>query len=328
MQSGVPTKVLMLGDNLMTDKPIVGSDVSKEWLDLAVACDGKVERIANAEDAIDRWLERVKPSLVAFEPTGGYERVLQRCLRRRGILFVRVHPNEVIAYRKSRGIKAKTDRIDARLIADFAAEVLSRRGLKPSIAGDETLRELAARRRQIRDAIHAENCRLAIADAKAVRKSITLVIASLSRSLKAIDTEIRQHLKADVDASELQGLLQTVIGIGPIVSMTFLADLPELGHLSGKQIAALIGLAPITNQSGKSSGRDRTGYGRPAVRSVLFNAARAAIRHPSPFKDFYDRLVIEHRKPGKVALVAVMRKILVTANAIARDRQPWRFSNA
>lgn len=316
----------MLGDNLMTDKPIVGVDVSKGWLDFAH--DGKVERIDNSEEAIGCWLERVRPSLVAFEPTGGYERALQRRLRLLGILFVRVHPNEIVAYRKSRGIKAKTDKIDARLIAEFAAEVLSRRGLKPSIAGDETLRELAARRRQILEAIHAENCRLDIADTKAVRKSITLMVASLRRSLKMIETEIRTHLKADENALELSRLLQTVTGIGPVVAMTFLADLPELGHLTGKQIAALTGLAPLTRQSGKTSARDRIGHGRCAVRSVLFNAARAAIRHSSPFKDFYERLTREHQKPGKVALVAVMRKILVTANAIARDRQPWRFAGA
>ena len=326
MQSGVPTKVLMLGDKAMTDKPVVGVDVSKEWLDFAQ--NDRVDRTDNSEEAIARWLERVRPGLVAFEPTGGFERVLQRCLRVRGILFVRVHPNEVIAYRKSQGIKAKTDSIDARLIAEFAAERLSKRGLKPHLVGDETLRELAARRRQILDTIHAETCRLDIADIKAVRKSITTMIASLRRSLKTIETEISAHLKADENASELSRLLQTVTGIGPVVSMTFLADLPELGHLSGKQIAALIGLAPLTQQSGKIRHRDRIGHGRSAVRSVLFNAARAAIRHPSPFKDFYDRLTIEHQKPGKVALVAVMRKILVTANAIARDRQPWRFADA
>lgn len=316
----------MLGDKSMTDKPIVGVDVSKDWLDLAIASDGKVERIKNEEAAILRWLERTKPGLVAFEATGGYERALQRCLRKSAILFVRVHSNEVIAYRKSRGIKAKTDQIDARLIADFAAKELSRRGLKPSIAGDEVLRELAARRRQICNAIHAERCRLALADTKVVRKSITLIIASLSRSLRTIEGEIDQHLKADTGASQLRSLLQTQIGVGKVTSMTYLSDLPELGHLSGKEITALVGYAPITRKSGKKESRSRTGFGRPAVRAVLFNAARAAIRHPSPYKDFYDRLTIERHKPGKVALVAVMRKILVHSNAIARDRQPWRFA--
>lgn len=326
MQSGVPTKVLMLEDNPVTDKPIVGVDVSKEWLDLAIANDARVERIKNEEAAILRWLEKVKPGLVAFEATGGYERVLQRCLRSKSVLFVRVHSNAVIAYRESRGIKAKTDKIDARLIADFALEVLSKRGLKPSIAGDELLRELAARRRQISKAIHAERCRLAIADNKAVRKSITSIMASLSRNLKTIESEIGRHLKADTAASELRGLLETQTGVGKITSMTLLADLPELGHLSGKEITALVGYAPITRESGKKKAHSRTGFGRPAVRAVLFNAARAAIRHPSPHKDFYDRLTIQNRKPGKVALVAVMRKILVHSNAIARDRQPWRFA--
>jgi transposase len=318
----------MVEDNHMTDKPIVGVDVSKEWLDLAVAGDGRVERIENNRQIIDCWLERVQPGLVAFEPTGGYERVLQQALREHGVLYVRVHPNELIAYRKSRGIKAKTDRIDARLIAEFAAEELTRRGLKPAIAGDDVLRELAARRRQIGNAMHAERCRLAIASNKAVRKSIARQITSLSRDLKEIESEITAHLKSDVSASELMVLLQSVRGIGPIVAMTLLADLPEIGHLSAKEIAALTGLAPLTRQSGKSQSRERIGHGRPSVRSALFNAARAAIRHSSPFKAFFDRLVVERQKPGKVALVAVMRKILVTANAIARDRQPWRLANA
>lgn len=312
----------------MTDKRIVGVDVSKEWLDIALAGGGIVERIENSEAAIAEWLQRVQPGLAAFEPTGGYERLLQRALREGGVLYVRVHPNEVIAYRKSRGVKAKTDRIDARLIASFAAEELVRRGLKPAIGGDEVLRELAARRRQIGNAMHAERCRLAIASNTAVRKSIARQIASLTRDLKEIEREITAHLKSDAGAAELMALLQSVRGIGPVVAMTLLADLPEIGHLSAKEIAALAGLAPQTHQSGKSQSRERIGHGRPSVRSALFNAARAAIRHPSPFKTFFDRLVVERKKPGKVALVAVMRKILITANAVARDRQPWHLAKA
>jgi transposase len=328
MQPCAPTKGLMLGDNSMTDKLISGVDVSKDWLDLAVAGNSKVERIDNTQAAIECWLKRVQPGLVAFEPTGGYERVLQRSLRALGILFVRVHPNEVIAYRKSRGIKAKTDRIDARLIADFAVELQSRRGLKIDIAGNEALREAVIRRRQIRLSLHAENCRFAIADSKTVRKSIRSVIVSLNRNLKAIEAEIADQIKSDPQAREISVLLRTITGIGPIGSATLVADLPELGHLSGKQVAALIGLAPGVHQSGKTSRPGHTGYGRPAVRSILFNAARAAIRHPSHFKTFYDHLVNDNHRPGKVALVAVMRKILVTANAVARDRQPCHLAKA
>lgn len=312
----------------MTDKPIIGADVSKHWLDLADAGDGGVERIDNSHEAIMAWLSRVQPSLVAFEATGGYERTLQRCLQTRGVLFARVHPNDVVAYRRSRGIRAKTDRIDARLIAAFAADELARRGLKPAIAADETLRELTARRRQLIQTLHAERCRLELADAKAVRASIALVCEAIQASLKAVEAEIAHHLQSQPEARELATLLQTLRGVGPVVATALIADLPEIGHLSAKQIAALVGLAPITRQSGKASYRARTGFGRPAVRQALFNAARAAIRHPSPFKDFYDRLVNDNKRPGKVALTAVMRKILVTANAIARDRKPWRAAIA
>jgi transposase len=262
---------------------------------------------------------------VAFEPTGGYEHALQKTLIARQVAFARVHPNDLIAFRKSRAIKAKTDRIDARLIADFAAEELTRRGLRPAIVADETLRELAARRRQLVGTLHAERCRLALALSPAVRESLELLLDALAGSLAAVEAAIADHIAADANATALARLLQSLKGVGPVTAMTMLAELPELGHLSGKQIASLVGLAPRTNQSGKAQKRERTGFGRPSVRRVLFNAARAAIRHASPLKDFYDRLVVENHRPGKVALVAVMRKMLVALNAIARDRQPWRY---
>jgi len=326
MQPGVPTKrKAMLREEAMSDKPIVGIDVSKDWLDIATA-GGSVHRIDNLAEAIEAWLDRTSPGLAAFEPTGGYERALIAILRKRDILFVRTHPNDIIAYRKSRGIKAKTDKIDARLIAAFAADELVRRGLRPAIATDDVLKELAARRRQLIATLHAERCRLALAVGQAVRQSLELVVDALSKSLRSLEAEIARHLDADPQTKDLVRLLRSLRGVGPVVAMTLLADLPELGHLSGKQVAALVGLAPQTRQSGKTNGRDRIGHGRPAVRAVLFNAARSAIARPSPFKAFYDHLVIDNHRPGKVALVAVMRKILVTANAIARDHQPWRLA--
>jgi len=310
----------------MEGKIVVGVDVAKEWLDLVGAGERRSERIANTPEAIGDWLDRVRPGLVAFEPTGGYERPLCAQLRSHGIVFVRVHPNDVIAFRRSRGIKAKTDRIDARLIASFAAEELSRRGLRPTVLGDASLRELAARRRQLVDALQAERCRLALAEAKAVRGSLTLVIEAFETSLDAIEAQLKAQIAADPALTELATLLQTIKGIGPITAMTLLADLPEIGHLNAKEIAALVGLAPLTRQSGKQRFRERTGHGRVSVRRALFNAARSVIRHDSPFKTFYDRLRIENKRPGKVALTAVMRKLLVTANAVARDRQPWKHA--
>jgi transposase len=312
-------------EKVMKDKPIVGIDVSKDWLDLCIAGNAKVERLVNDEKAIGAWLDRVRPAVVAFEPTGGYERALVAALRARAILFVRVHPNDVIAFRKSRGIKAKTDRIDAQLIAAFAAEELVRRGMRPTIPGNDLLRALAARRAQLASALQAERCRLALATEKPVRQNLELMIAALGDSLDAIEADIAKAIDRDPQTAQLAKLLRTVQGIGPVTAATLIADLPELGLLSAKEIASLVGLAPNTRQSGKTNSRASTGHGRPHVRQVLFNAARAALRHPSPFKDFADRLVTLNQRPGKVALTAVMRKLLVTANAIARDRQPWKL---
>jgi transposase len=246
-------------------------------------------------------------------------------LRARAILFVRVHPNDIIAFRQSRGIKAKTDRIDAQLIAAFAAEELVRRGMRPTILGNDLLRALAARRSQLASALHAERCRLALATEKPVRQNLELMITALGDSLDAIEAQIAKAIDRDPQTAQLAKLLRTVQGI---TAATLIAELPELGLLSAKEIASLVGLAPNTRQSGKTNSRASTGHGRPHVRQVLFNAARAALRHPSPFKDFADRLVTLNQRPGKVALTAVMRKLLVTANAIARDRQPWKLQKA
>lgn len=313
----------------MTSKPIAGIDVSKDWLDAGLAGpqDGYgqagVERIANTPEAIVAWLARAQPALCAFEPTGGYERALAAALRQAGIVFTRVHPNALLAFRRARGIRAKTDRIDARLIAAFAADQAARRGVRPVIAGDAVLRALSARRAQLAATLQAERCRLALAEAPAVRHSLEAVIAALTASLDAIEAGLARHIAAEPNTKALSSNLQTLTGIGPVTATTLIADLPELGQLSGKQIAALVGLAPQTRESGKTRSRAATGHGRPLVRRALFNAARAAIRHPSPLREFHHRLVAHNQRPGKVALVAVMRKLLVTANAIARDNQPW-----
>jgi transposase len=318
----------------MTDKPLVsplvgsliGIDVSKHWLDACLFGQAGVERIANTPQAIAAWLKRASPDLVALEPTGGYERTLCAALRERGIRYAKLHPNALLAFRKSRGIRAKTDRIDARLIADFAADSLARGAIPPAIEHDETLRALAARRRQLCDALHAERCRLDLADGQGgVQRSVQAVIKALARSLDAIEAAIAQHINASPETKALSARLQTIRGIGPVTAMTLIADLPDPriksgdGKLGAKQAAALVGLAPQTRESGKTRYRARTGHGRALVRSVLFNAARAAIRHPSPMREFYDRLVHQNQCPGKVALCAVMRKLVVIADAVARD---------
>jgi transposase len=177
---------------------------------------------------------------------------------------------------------------------------------------------------QLVDSLHAERCRLERAAAPAVRNSLGAAVESLVGNLKEIESAIAAAIAENAETAQSAALLQSVKGVGPVTAATLLADLPELGRLSGKEIAALVGLAPQNRESGKTKARARTGHGRPGVRKVLFNAARCAIRHNPVLKAFYQKLVDQNRRPGKVALIAVMRKILVILNAIARDRHPWK----
>jgi len=312
----------------MQGKLFIGVDVAQDWVDIADTSrkTSRVLRVENTPDALAKWaktLDRDRVGLVAFEPTGGLERPLRTALRDAGLPFARVHPNEVVAFRACRGVKAKTDAIDATLLARFAEQELSQRGLAPAIEGDDELRELVARRRQLVEARHAEACRASRVSTKAVRASVQAMLALLTQQLDAIDRALADHIKASPALADRAAKLRTFTGCGPILVATLLGEVPELGRLSGKEIAALIGLAPINRDSGKSRSRALTGHGRPGVRQVLFNAARCAIRWNPVIRDFFARLTAVNQRPGKVALTAVMRKILVILNAIARDNQPW-----
>jgi len=298
---------------------LIGVDVSKAWIDTCQSGTRRVERVVNTAEALTAWVKRAQPALVAMEPTGGYERALCSALAEAGVRYVKLHPNAIVAFRKTRGLRAKTDRIDAMLIAQYLADAKARAELPRTFHANERLRALAARRRQLIDARHAERCRAELASDPLVRDSLAAVIDTITRSLDAIDEAIERHIAGDGELARLAKALRSGRGVGPVVAATLIADLPELGHLSGKQIAALVGLAPHIHESGKRSRPARTGHGRPLVRAALFNAARAAIRYPCQLKDFYDRLVKTNNRPGKVALTAVMRKILVIANAVARD---------
>ena len=316
----------------MEDKVFIGVDVAQDWVDIAYTDrPGDAVRVANAPEALAAWVETLGPArigLVAFEPTGGLERPLRRALVAAGIAFARVHPNEVVAFRTCRGIKAKTDAIDAALLAAFAKEELSRRGLGPLVEADDELRDMLARRRQLVETRHAETCRLSRAGSAMVRDSIEAMLALLTAQLDAMDAAIAAHIKASAPLAAMSANLRSFTGCGPIVASTLMGDVPELGRLSGKEIAALMGLAPRNRDSGKSRRRATTGQGRLGVRQVLFNAARSAIRWNPVMRAFFLRLTEQNKRPGKVALTAVMRKILVTLNAIARDNQPWAHAPA
>lgn len=314
----------------MPNKLFIGVDVAQDWLDIADSEQTRgVQRIANTPEAIARWVAALDPQrigLIAFEPTGGLERGLRQALAAARLPFARVHPNQVVSFRASRGITAKTDAIDARLLADFAARELSQRGLAPLVATDDELRDMVARRRQLVDTLHAERCRRTRAASGVVRDSIDALIALLVAQLDAMDRQIAVHIAGRPALARMAANLQSLTGCGPVVAATLLGEVPELGRLSGKEIAALIGLAPRTRESGKQRSRATTGHGRPGVRQVLFNAARAAIRWNPVMRAFFQRLTEHNKRSGKVALTAVMRKMLVTLNAIARDGQPWQHN--
>lgn len=314
----------------MADKSFIGADIAQDWIDIAVAGHpSRACRIDNTAAAIDGWIATLVPSeigLIAFEPTGGLERLFRSASIAAGLTCVRVHPNEVVAFRLSRGVKAKTDVIDARLLAEFGAMELSRRGLAPLVQDDDVLAALVARRRQLVEARHAETCRAKRAATDAVTRSIATMLAVLTAELHQMDKDIAAHIASRPELAAMATLMRGVIGVGPVVVATMLGELPELGRFDGKEIAALVGLAPRNRESGRSRGRAATGHGRVGVRQVLFNAARCAMVHNPVMKTFYQRLVKVNGRPGKVALLAVMRKLLVTLNAIARDRKPWNHA--
>ena len=232
---------------------------------------------------------------------------------------MKFHPNAILAFRKARGQRAKTDRIDAMLIAHYLADAARRADLPVTFRPDARLKALAARRRQLVDARQAERCRADLANDPIICESLTAVIGALTQSVDAIEEAIERHIASDGELDRLAKALRGVRGVGPLVAATLVADLPELGRLTGKQIAALVGLAPQTHESGKKSpaGQNRPWKTARAQRAVQRRQSRCppSLAHA----DFYRRLVETNHRPGKVALTAVMRKIIVIANAVARD---------
>lgn len=312
-------------------KWVIGVDVAKEWLEVAVSGQRSVRRVVNTETAITAWLAERGSSqvaLVVLEPTGGYERALQAALQSAGIPWLRAAPRQVAAFRRQRGVRAKTDGVDARLLAAWGMEQLARGEVKPVIVGDDGLRALAARRRQLLGLRQAETCRRALVTDPLVEETLQKVLDSIAQALERVEQAIAERIASQPELAEQAQRLQTLIGVGPVTAHTLLAELPELGQLSRRQIAALVGLAPCNRESGRYRGHAPTGHGRPGVRQVLFNAARSAIQYNPVMKAFYERLVNENHRPGKVALTAVMRKLLVTLNAMARDQQPWKYASS
>ena len=303
----------------------VGIDVSKDRLDVHVRPSGEVYGVRRDGKGLSDLVERMKalgPERIAVEATGGFETVVVAALAGAGLPVVVVNPAQVRHFAQALGQRAKTDPIDAEVIARFVEA--TRPELRP-LADEATqfLADLVARRRQIIEMIVAERNREHRVTVKRVAKSIARLIAALQKELTEIDGEIDTSVRGSPAWRETEDLLATVPGVASITARALLADMPELGHLNGKQVNALSGLAPFTRQSGQWKGRSMIAGGRKSVRSALFLAALSACRFNPALKAFYDRLIAAG-KPKMVALIAVARKLLTILNAIARDRKPWR----
>jgi transposase len=306
------------------DTIVVGIDVSKDRLDVHVHPAGTAlgfSRDASGIEALIGELAGLALQSIAVEATGGFETVVVASLAAAGLPVVVVNPAQVRAYAKAMGKRAKTDPIDAQVIALFAAAA------KPQVrplpdAATQALADLVARRRQIIHMIVAEGQREKRASPRA-RKSIARMLKTLRAELSVIDAEIDESVRGSPVWCEKEDLLASIPGIGSVTVRTMLAELPELGSLDRRQIAALAGVAPFTRQSGKWRGKSFIGGGRASVRAVLFMAAMTAMRWNPTLRAFHQRLRAAG-KPKMVALIAVARKLLTILNAIIRDNKPWQ----
>ena len=309
----------------METKVFVGVDVSKDNLDVAISTEKQILTFTNNEKGVDALvtkLSRVGAQLIVFESTGGYERLAASLFVEAGLPVVIVNPRQVRDFAKSAGILAKTDAIDARVIARFAEAV------KPDVRQlkDRQTSELTAlvtRRRQIIEMIVAERNRLKLANKRNI-KDIKDHIRWLQKRLDKIEIDIDKMIQSSPIWRCKDDILQSVPGIGPVItSASLICDLPELGILSPKKIAMLAGLAPLNSDSGKFKGRRRIWGGRGSVRSGLYMATLAAIRCNPAIKIFYQRLT-DAGKCHKVAATACMRKLLIIVNAMLRDKTLWQ----
>jgi transposase len=307
---------------------VVGIDVAKAHVDVSVlGVKLDVQRFVNDADGHSALVAALQPfavSLVVMEATGGYEAAIACALQAAGLSVAVVNPRQARDFAKSMGQLAKTDAVDARLLAEFASVLVRREDLASFIRPlpddkQQTLAALVTRRRQLLTMLGAERQRLQLAIAK-VRPSIEAMIKAIRAQLDDVEAQMVGHVKEHYE--ELDRLLRSASGIGPVASATLIAELPELGRLNRREIAALVGVAPMANDSGKTRGRRRIQGGRFEIRRVLYMAALVAAKHNPPIKAFYQRLLAAGKLP-KVALVACMRKLLTTLNAMVKTNTPW-----
>jgi transposase len=302
----------------------VGIDVAKATLDVALGSDGEILQVANDEAGIAELVTRLShasPKLVVLEATGGYEALVAGAVAGQGIPVAVVNPRQVRDFAKAMGVLAKTDRIDARVLARFAEAVRPEPRPLPTAEAKE-LEEFLSRRRQIVDMLTMEKNRLSIAVTDGMKKALKKHIAWLEEALRRANDDIDNAIKNSPAWREQDDLLRSFPGIGPVNARTMLAELPELGSLNRKKIAALVGVAPLNRDSGTLQGTRTCWGGRSQVRQALYMAAVSAIRCNPVIRRTYAALRARGKKP-KVAIVACMRKLLTILTAMVRDKRHW-----
>ncbi len=311
----------------MPEAIVVGIDVAKQTFDAAIGIAGSIETFANDDGGHEALLARLAGQtvdLIVMEATGGLERDLACACQAAGFAVAVINPRQARDFAKAMGYLAKTDRIDAKVLAELA-QVLSRHPERDRFIRalptpeQQTLQALVARRRQLVAMRVAEHQRLSVSHA-AARKSIEAMIEAIRAQLDEVEAELAKHI--DTHHADLSRQLASVRGIGPATCASLIAEVPELGRLSRREISALIGVAPFNRDSGQMRGKRAIFGGRGQVRRSLYMAALVAIRFNEVIKRFYSRLVAAG-KPKKVAIVACMRKLLTILNAMVRTRKSW-----
>lgn len=303
----------------------IGIDVSKAVLDVAAYASGARVQAENSEQGLKqlcKQLAELAPELVVMEATGGYERLCAAALAHTGLPVAVVNARQVRAFALATGVLAKSDAVDARVLAHFAATV--RPAVRPlPDAQRAALDELMGRRRQLVGMLVMEKNRLAQARTARVRRDIQSLVTILEKRIRGCDGELQQLIQASPIWREKEDLLRSFQGIGPVSARTLVAELPELGTLNRKQIASLAGVAPIARDSGNRHGRRSIAGARGQVRAILYMATVTAMHANPQIRIFYERLR-QAGKPFKVAIVACMRKLLTILNAMVRTQTRWQ----
>lgn len=307
-----------------SSKCYVGIDVSKDRLDIAVLAEKQTWQVENTAKGIDelvQWMQELHPELIVVEATGGYQRNGVDALFQAGLSVAVVNPARVRQFARACGLLAKTDKLDAQVLAVFGQRVQPKQYAGKSEA-EKQLSALLVRRKQLEEMLKAEQNRLRTISSS-LRGSVERIIAILKEEKKRLEEQIEQFLREQKGWQEQCEILSSAPGVGMVTTATLLADLPELGKMDRKKIAALVGVAPMNYDSGKKRGYRKTKGGRTNVRSVLYMSTLVATRYNPVIQTQYQQL-LKRGKEKKVALTACMRKFLTILNAMMRDQQPFR----